>query len=365
MEIKLVHVLGGFGFGGIEKLVCDLVACQKKNSNLFPEILVLRDEGEFADKYRHLGIKIHAINPSGTHRFGWKHIRLIAKCFKSADLIHLHVFHLLIALLTIQSRKKIIYTEHGNFCFGRKTRTRDRISHLLRYYFYKWFVHTVACNSRFTQEYLYDSWSLKDEHVKVIYNGSNHDVKANPTAVKEIRASFMNRFIVGTTSRLAGFKRVDRLINAIKLFSQINEDVVLLVVGEGPEKEILKNQAEENFMKNVYFVGYKADVFDYQSAFDICVFPSQNEPFGLVAVEAYNANKPVLVFRDGGGLTEIVSKCDTNDIVGTIEEMVKRLEYYYNNRNIKKEVKNVLDFFSVERMENNYYQEYKSLLCAV
>ena len=53
-------------------------------------------------------------------------------------------------------------------------------------------------------------------------------------------------------------------------------------------------------MTNVHFLGYKKNVFDYQSAFDVAVFPSRNEPFGLVAVEAYYASKPTLIFDDSG-----------------------------------------------------------------
>ena len=114
----------------------------------------------------------------------------------------------------------------------------------------------------------------------------------------------------------------------------------------------------------MFFTGFKSNVFDYQSAFDICVFPSQNEPFGLVAVEAYSAHKPVLVFEDGGGLTEIVSRCDSEDIIKDEEDMAIRMQYYYNNRDIVKNTFDVINYFTVERMADDYFKHYKRVLCA-
>ena len=64
---------------------------------------------------------------------------------------------------------------------------------------------------------------------------------------------------------------------------------------------------------------------------DICVLPSQKEPFGLVAIEAFALGKPVLVFEDGGGLLETVGTYNRDDVVANVGELAERLQYYYDH----------------------------------
>ena len=363
-KIKILHIISEFRFGGIQRLVYDLVSAQIQNDGISTEILVLDNKGEFEQEFEELNIHIYPINPRKTYLFNLKQLSKVIKCFKSNDIIHFHGFHLYLAVLALLSKTKIIYTEHGNFAFGRKKKISDYILHILRRYYYKCVADVVACNSKFTKEYLKDKWSVKGKHIKVVLNGSNTNLKCNDKKVNDIKVSFQNNFIIGTTSRLAGVKRIDRLIKAFEIFASNKQDVELVIVGDGTEKNFLENTAIEKNLSNVFFTGFKSNVFDYQSAFDVCVFPSQNEPFGLVAVEAYSASKPVLVFEDGGGLIEIVSRCDSDDIVGSIEEMAKRMDYYYKTKINKKNVTKVLNYFSMQRMERDYFQEYKEMLCA-
>ncbi len=363
-KIKVLHVIFEFKFGGIQRLVYDLVSTQVNNNAISTEILVLNNSGEFAQNFRKLNVNIHSINPRRTYLFNFKQLIKVFNCFKSADIIHFHGFHIFLSILAIISNTKTIYTEHGNFAFGRKKKIGDYILHTLRRYYYKWVVNIVICNSRFTKEYLKEKWGVEGNHIKVILNGSNTNLKVDIKNINKIKVSFQNNFIIGTTSRLAGFKRIDRLIEAFSIFASNKQDVQLVIVGDGSEKSSLENTVREKNLNNVFFTGFKSNVFDYLSAFNLCVYPSQNEPFGLVAVEAYSAQKPVLVFDDSGGLKEIVSICDPGDIVGSIEEMAKKMDYYYQTKIDKKNVTKILSYFSIKRMEIDYFQEYKEILCA-
>lgn len=362
-DIKVVHYLGGFKFGGIERLVYDLTEAQKKNRKLTLSILVLSDGGEFADDFRKLNVPIYAVNPKSTYQFKIEQFRVIKKALKSCDIFHLHGFHPIIAIIGIIYRKKLVYTEHGNFAFGRELTWKDKISQKLRVLFFKWFADSVIANSNFTKNVIYERWGVF-KRVKVIHNGSNIKKIPNLETVRSIQSSVYNQFIVGTISRLAEVKRIDRLIDSFKIFAANKKDIILMIVGDGPEMENLKQRVNTAGLETkVSFVGFKSNAIDYQSAFDICVVPSNFESFGLVAVELYNIQKPALAFSDGGGLTEIISKCDSKDIVSSIEEMAERIDYYYRNRGILKDTKDLMSFFSTQRMESDYFKTYKSLLC--
>ena len=361
-KFRVVHIIGGFRFGGIEKLVYDLVSEQKRSATICPYILVVRSQGEFSHRFKQLKVPITAINPKSNYCFDLTRIKKILSVFKQSDIIHFHGFHHMLAILALLYGKKILYTEHGNFAFGRKKTIKDRGQHFLRKCFYKWFVDVVACNSKFTKNYLQNSWKLRSNKIKVIYNGSMPE-KINENEVSKIREYYGNKFIIGTTSRLAEVKQINRLVHAYIQFALEFEDVILIIVGEGPERDIIEKEAGQFFNKRIFLPGFKPNPSDYQSAFDVCVFPSKNESFGLVAVESYNARKPVLVFEDGGGLMEIVSMCDPDDVVTDIKGLVNRIKFYYSTRE-EKNTTELLKYFSAERMASEYYLNYEDVLCS-
>ena len=166
-RIFVIHFLGGLRFGGIEKLVYDLVEAQQKSQKLKPQILVLKDQGEFKEKFSQLEIKITAINPRSTYNFSIKNYRTAVNVFKETDLIHFHGFHLIIAVIAFFSRASIVYTEHGNFGFGREVKISDKFNHFLRKCYFKWFVDVVVCNSQFTKGYLKEKWNLSKKNSQI------------------------------------------------------------------------------------------------------------------------------------------------------------------------------------------------------
>ena len=103
------------------------------------------------------------------------------------------------------------------------------------------------------------------------------------------------------------------------------------------------------------------------SNIDICVFPSEAEPFGLVGVEAYMHGKPVLAFSDSGGLKEVIKPLEPENIVDNEEQLANRMLFYEQHQNmVMDKAKDRINYakinFSIKRMERNYYDIYKTLM---
>ena len=92
-KIRVLHFISGFKFGGIQRLVYDLVSAQKENTQINSEILVVNNAGEFADRFGDLHIPIHAINPKSTYRFGCRKLKTIANLLDHIDIVQFHSFH--------------------------------------------------------------------------------------------------------------------------------------------------------------------------------------------------------------------------------------------------------------------------------
>lgn len=92
-------------------------------------------------------------------------------------------------------------------------------------------------------------------------------------------------------SRLHPNKAVDVLLSAMAEVP----DAYLWIAGEGPERAKLEAQCRQLGLESrVRFLGWRNDRDALLAAADICVFPSRQEPFGAVTIEAWAAGKPLV-----------------------------------------------------------------------
>jgi glycosyltransferase involved in cell wall biosynthesis len=114
----------------------------------------------------------------------------------------------------------------------------------------------------------------------------------------------------GSHSFIFQLKIVYPLIKAIP-------NVMLLVVGDGPDKEKLKNKAKELGIKNhIIWMGRMdhEEVIKLYTIMDVVVIPSRFEGFGLSAAEAMAAGVPVIASAVDG-LMEIIEDGKTGYLV--------------------------------------------------
>lgn len=329
--MRILHYVWSTNFGGIERLTLDLAQAQKACSGHHVGVMVGQDQGEFSDQFQSDFDAFHSLDlKSGFDRDKSKQAN--ARDYASTfDVIHMHTFNPLVARVARGIDCAVIYTEHGNFGFGRKRTFADRVKGFLRNGFLKKHVDHITFNSAFTRAEAERRYSIAAVPRDVVYNGIDLNTPGNPDDIDpSIKQRIEGKFVVGTTTRFAGFKRIDRLIEGFAKF-QSDSSVVLLLVGDGPLRNQLETQVREaGIESNVVFTGFQGGVANYQVAMDICVFPSRHEPFGLVAVETLRMGKPTIVFSDGGGIVEIVDPVTPEDVVNTTDSLADRMRYYRN-----------------------------------
>ena len=99
--------------------------------------------------------------------------------------------------------------------------------------------------------------------------------------------------VVITVGRLSKEKNVDLLIDSIKLLS---EDIVLMIVGSGPnEAELKQKVADEGLSERVIFTGYLfgQELVNHYSCADTFASASTFETQGLTVIEAMSCGLPV------------------------------------------------------------------------
>lgn len=101
--------------------------------------------------------------------------------------------------------------------------------------------------------------------------------------------------IVAFVGRLVGLKNVPVLLRA---FKPLRDRAQLVIIGEGPERDVLEAQAPEDTLFTGMLTG--DELLAWYNLIDILVLPSTQEAYGAVTGEALMAGACVIVSRKAG-----------------------------------------------------------------
>jgi len=121
--------------------------------------------------------------------------------------------------------------------------------------------------------------------------------------------------IVGTVGRLAEQKGLSYFLRMAALLLPDFPAARFVVVGHGPQRDELAALARDlGIADRVVFTGFRDDVPELVSTFDLFVLASVYEPFGLVLAEAMALERPVVASRVGG-IPEVVADGESGLLV--------------------------------------------------
>jgi glycosyltransferase involved in cell wall biosynthesis len=149
--------------------------------------------------------------------------------------------------------------------------------------------------------------------VKVVYLGVPLEEFSRPRSADEVRRAreelgiAPGDFALGTVTRLHDSKGNSYLVDAARLILNVRPNARFFVVGEGPLRQPLEQQARALGLGDRFvFAGFARDIPRVVSAFDLSVFPSLWEGTPLTVFEALAMGKPI-VATDADGLVDVLT----------------------------------------------------------
>ncbi|MCH8242656.1 MAG: glycosyltransferase [Planctomycetes bacterium] len=139
------------------------------------------------------------------------------------------------------------------------------------------------------------------ERIDVLLNGVDlaRFVPAEPPSRRNVRKELgidRTSFVVGTVGRLAAVKRHDLLIEAMRAAVHAVPDLVVLLIGAGPECASLTRLAQKADMQDrVVFTGSRDDIPRMLAAMDLYVCCSESEGMNNALLEALACGVPAVV----------------------------------------------------------------------
>lgn len=139
--------------------------------------------------------------------------------------------------------------------------------------------------------------------------GIKKEIEVVPNVVDTQKFCFLKdekekeTFVFLTVARLIDSKRLDLLIDAFAELAKKNQEIRLMIVGNGGSEQKLKEQVEKKQIAGqVEFTGSipNEKMPDIYRNADCFVLPSNNETFGMVYAEAAACGTPIIATKCGG-----------------------------------------------------------------
>lgn len=352
---KILHVYPQLMCGGTETVFYSLI----KHSDLtrFQYDILIQRSGTQENIFLDLGCKVIAIPYNTPEQY---HNDLAAFFTQSHyQAVHCHM-HNEMPIVLEEARKAGV-----SHCISHSHNARVDIPKLLwslryfKHHKYEKFATDLFGCSKMALKWLFP---CRWKEGVVIYNGIDLAAFQFDTNVRKdyrVRLGVQNDTkVIINVGRCTAQKNHNFILDRAK--ELINENMLFVIIGEGPLLESLQKRIKDEGIINVRMLGKQLDVSNWLCAADIFMFPSIYEGLGIVAIEA-QANG-LLVFSTDSIPVEADMRMDTfyriplkdinkwNKLLvqTSIDEVIRKQksrEAYNSKYNIKNVVKEVEDIY--------------------
>lgn len=296
--IRILQIIDNMSNGGIESVVMNYYRNIDRTKVQFDFAVSDVSQIPQKDEIISLGGKIF-ITPRVTKFLKYK--KELAKIIKENNyqIVHCHMGALAVFPLGVAKKCGVPYRIcHAHSTASPNELVRTMIKNMLKPFSKKNANIFFSCGE-LAGRWLYGNKFFNQGKVKVINNAIDLEkFKYNEVTRNKTRNELdvENNFVVGHIGRFNKQKNHDYLIDIFKEVSKIKDNAVLLLAGDGPLEDVVKQKVDKlNIADKVKFLGVRKDAYNLYQAMDAFVLPSLYEGLPVVGVEAQAAGVSVFV----------------------------------------------------------------------
>lgn len=175
-------------------------------------------------------------------------------------------------------------------------------------------------------------WMFGHNHFDVLYNAIDCErfrFDKNKRDIVRTELNITDELVIGNVGRFSPQKNHCYLVNLFAEFHKTNAKSLLLLVGDGNEKEDIVNEIERlGISDSVILTGTRKDIPDLLMAMDVFIFPSLYEGLPVTLIEAQATGLPCVIsdsITDEVILSKLIKKCRLDD---SAEEWISAINDY-------------------------------------
>jgi len=300
--LKILHIAFTMHARGTETWLMNILRRIDRTRFQLDFLTIKGEEGFYDKEIKALGGTLHACtHPDQKPRFLREFRDVLEK--GDYDVIHAHPYTLSGLLLMQAARAKVpVRIVHSHTDRRKVSRDKAIVKRLytasMKRLITKTATYGLAASEDAALSLFGNKWQ-KDSRWNVMYCGVDLNPFKKPktkTAMRKELGIPPKADVMGHVGGLHFEKNHDFLIDQFIALSKKNMRLHLLLVGDGPLKERLKEKIETASLRDrVTMTGARNDVADLMAAMDVFVFPSLFEGLGLAVIEAQAAGLPCII----------------------------------------------------------------------
>lgn len=293
--IRVAQVMGKMMGGGVEQFVLNYYRRIDKNKIQFDFIVDKDSKIVPRTEIEKMGGRVFYVS---SYRNILKYSNDLSRLFKKYNwkIVHSHLNSLSVFPLCIAKQCGVpIRIAHSHSMSGKGELLKNTFKYVLKKFANKYPTNRFACSAS-AGKWLFGN----NVEFDVVYNAidiGNYIFNRNIRQLMRKKYNIKdNCVVIGNVGRNVKQKNQIYLLNIIEKIIHINNNVLLVIIGNGKLHDKLKKVVASKKISNyVKFIDHSNSVFDYYQMFDIFCLPSLYEGLGMVAIEAQCSGLPCLL----------------------------------------------------------------------
>lgn len=288
--IRIAQIIGKWLGGGVEAVVMNYYRHIDHSKVQFDFICDDDSTNIPYDEIEKLGGKVILIPPYQKVFKYQKELRRVLRDGKY-KIVHSHINTL--SVFPLYAAKKVgvpVRIAHSHSTTNKKEWKKNLLKQVLRPFSKKYATNYMCC-SELAGRWLFGDKAYDEEKVYLLNNAIDldkfkYDKKIRDKKRKELGIK-EDTIVIGHIGRFVAQKNHTFLIDIFNQFHKKEKNSILLLAGQGPLQEEIKNKVRElGLDDSVRFLGQRNDANELYQAFDVFLLPSLYEGLPVVGVEA-------------------------------------------------------------------------------
>lgn len=297
--IRVAQIIGKWFGGGVESVVMNYYRNIDRSKIQFDFICDEDSTNIPCAEIESLGGKVILIPP---YQKVIKYHKELKRVLKEGNykIVHSHINTLSVfSLFAAKCAGVPVRIAHSHSTTNKKEKNKNLMKQLLRP-FGKVFATDYMCCSELAGRWLFGDKEYDKGNVYLLNNAIDLDKFKYDEVVRREKRKELNidddTLVIGHVGRFVEQKNHRYLIDIFNEVHKQNEKSILLLVGQGPLMEEIKEKVKSlGIEDSVKFLGQRNDISELYQAIDLFLFPSLYEGLGMVVIEAQCSNLPCVV----------------------------------------------------------------------